>query len=75
MMINTKKLEVLEDYLKSLIDYYYYKPKVLDRGFAGEVNNYIKYMNEEDKDEKLSLEEYLNMVRPDLRDLINDINQ
>ena len=68
-------MEVLEDYLKSLIDYSYYKPKVLDRGFAGEVNNYIKYMNEEDKDEKLSPEEYLNMVRPDLRDLINDINQ
>ena len=66
---------MLEDYLKSLIDYSYYKPKVLDRGFAGEVNNYIKYMNEEDKDEKLSPEEYLNMVRPDLRDLINDINQ
>ena len=22
----------------------YYKPKVIDRGFAGEVNYYIKYM-------------------------------
>ena len=59
MMINTKKLEVLEDYLKSLIDYYYYKPKVLDRGFAGEVNNYIKYMNEEDKDENYHLKNIL----------------
>ena len=37
----------------------YYKPKVIDRGFAGEVNNYIKYMSEVDKDEKLSPEEYL----------------
>ena len=33
----------------------YYKPKVIDRGFAGEVNNYIKYMSKGDKDEKLSL--------------------
>ena len=23
----------------------YYKPKVIDRGFAGEVNNYIKYIS------------------------------
>ena len=37
----------------------------------GEVNNYIKYRSEGDKDEKLSPEEYLNMIRPDLRDLIN----
>ena len=48
----------------------YYKPKVIDRGFAGEVNNYIKYMSEGDKDEKLLPKEYLNMIKPDLRDLI-----
>ena len=28
-----------------------YKPKVIHRGFAGEVNNYIKYISEGDKDE------------------------
>ena len=28
----------------------YNKPKVIDRGFAGEVNNYIKYISEGDKD-------------------------
>ena len=49
----------------------YYKPTEIDGSFAGEVNNYIKYRNEEHKDEKLSPEEYLNMIRPDLRDLIN----
>ena len=49
----------------------YYKPKVTDRGFAGEVNNYIRYISEGDKDEKLSPREYLNMIRPDLKDLIN----
>ena len=37
----------------------YYKPKVIDRAFAGEVNNYIKYMSEGDKDEKLSPKEIL----------------
>ena len=26
----------------------YYKPRVVNRGFAGEVNNYIKYISEED---------------------------
>ena len=43
----------------------YYKPKVIDRGFAGAVNNYIKYISEGDKDEKLSPGEYLNMIRLD----------
>ena len=42
----------------------YYKQTVIDRGFTGEVNNYIKYKSEGDKDEKLSPEEYLNMIRP-----------
>ena len=37
----------------------YYKPKVIDRRFAGEVNYYIKYMSEGDKDEKLSLKNIL----------------
>ena len=37
----------------------------------GEVNNYIKYRSKGDKDEKLSPEEHLNMIRPDLKDLIN----
>ena len=37
----------------------YYKSRVVDRGFAGEVNDYIKYISERDKDEKFSLGEYL----------------
>ena len=44
---------------------------LIDGGFPGQVNNYIKYISEGDKDEKLSPGEYLNMIRPDLRDLIN----
>ena len=49
----------------------YYKPKVIDWGFTGEVHNYIKYRSEGEKDEKLSPREYLTMIRSDLRDLIN----
>ena len=45
----------------------YYKLTVINRGFVGEVNNYIKYRSEGDKDEKLSPEEYLNVIRLDLR--------
>ena len=32
----------------------YYKPIVIDRGFDGEVNNYVKYLSEGDRDETLS---------------------
>ena len=37
----------------------------------GEINKYIKYISEEDKDEKLSPEEYINMIKTNLKDLIN----
>ena len=47
----------------------YYKPKVIDRGFAGEVNNYIKHISEGDKNKQLPPREYLNTIIPDLRDL------
>ena len=40
----------------------YYKPTVIDRGFAEEVNNYIKYRREGDKVAKLLPEKYLNMI-------------
>ena len=35
----------------------------------------IKYKSNGDKHGNLSLEKYLNMIRPYLRDLINNINQ
>ena len=37
----------------------YYKPKVINGGFAGEFNNYIKYISEGDKDENYHLENIL----------------
>ena len=49
----------------------YYKPIAIDRGFDERDYNYIKYKSNRDKHGNLSLEEYLNMIRPYLRDLIN----
>ena len=48
----------------------YYKPRAVEV-LLGEVNKYIKYISEEDKDEKLSPEEYINMIKTNLKDLIN----
>ena len=67
MMINIEKLKVLGESNRE-----YYKPKVINRGFAAEVNNYIKYISEGDKYEKLSPGEYLNMIKPDLKDLMEN---
>ena len=50
----------------------YYKPIRTDDGFAGRRNNYIEYKSKGDRYEKLSPEEYLNLIRPYLRDLINN---
>ena len=50
----------------------YYKSIRTDGGFAGMNNNYIEYVTKGDRYENLSSEEYLNMIRPYLKDLIND---
>ena len=50
----------------------YYKPTRTDDDFAGRRNNYIKYKSKRDRYENLSSEEYLNIIRPYLRDLINN---
>ena len=50
----------------------YYKPIRTDNGFAGRNNNYIEYTSRGDRHENLSSEEYLKMIRPYLRDLIDD---
>ena len=34
--------------------------------------NYIEYENKEDKGKNLSLKKYFNMIKPYLRDMIND---
>ena len=50
----------------------YYKPIRNDYGFAGKRNNYIEYKSKGDRYGNLSPEEYLQMIRPYLRDLKND---
>ena len=44
-----------------------YKPKIAKSGYN---NNYIEYRSEGDK--LLTIEEYLNLIEPYLRELIND---
>ena len=50
----------------------YYKPITTDGGFAGRNNNYIEYTSKGDRYENLSPKEYLNVIRPYLRDLVNE---
>ena len=51
----------------------YFKPiRTDDDGFAGIDNNYMKYVSKGDRYENLSPEEYLNIIRPYLGDLINE---
>ena len=50
----------------------HYKPRKTDDSFAGKKNSYIEYKSRGDRYENLSPKEYLNMIRPYLRDLINN---
>ena len=47
----------------------YYKPIKTNDAFN---NDYIEYESKGDKNKTLSVKEYLNMIRPYLRDIIND---
>ena len=47
----------------------YYKPTKIKSAFNG---NYLEYESKGDKDKNLSPEEYLDMIRPYLSDIIND---
>ena len=47
----------------------YYKPIIVNGAFS---NNYIQYENKGDKDKILTVNEYLDMIRRCLVDMIND---
>ena len=47
----------------------YYKPIKINSAFN---NNYIEYQSNRDKDKKLSIEEYLNLIKPYLSNIIYD---
>ena len=46
--------------------------KKTDDSFGGKKNGYIEYISERDEYKTLSPEEYLDIIRPYLKDLIND---
>ena len=50
----------------------YFKPIRTDDGFVGRRNSYIEYKSKGDRYENLSPKDYLNMIRPYLRLLINE---
>ena len=67
-----KELKVFKNFLEGLreeIKKNYYKPIETKGAFN---NNYIEYESRGDKDKNLSLEDYLNIVRSFLRDMINN---
>ena len=47
----------------------YYKPIVTNSAFN---NNYIQYENKGNKDKILTINEYLDMIKPYLSDIVND---
>ena len=49
-----------------------FKPKKTDDGFDGRRSNYIECISEGDEYKDLSPEEYLDIIRPYLKELIND---
>ena len=51
------------------IDEDYYKPIKTNGAFN---DNYMEYESRGDKDRNLSLEDYLNIIRPFLKDMINN---
>ena len=69
-MINTE-IGAIRTLLKQF-DRDYYKPTKTDDGFAGRKNNYIEYKSKGHRYENLSPKEYLNMIKPYLRDLLDN---
>ena len=63
--------------IKNLFEYEkeeenYYKPVRVNNFWR---NNYIEYISNSDKNRMLSVEEYLDKIRPYLRGIINDLKQ
>ena len=51
---------------------YYYKPVRVGIFWS---NNYIEYESNGDRNKTLSVEEYLNKIRPYLKDIINTLKK
>ena len=66
-----KGIRDTENLFNQSIDEDYYKPIKATNGFDNK-NNHIEYESKGNKDKNLSRKKYLNMIRPYLRDIIND---
>ena len=66
-----RKIGSIRTLLKEL-DKYYYKSTKTDSDFAERNDNYIEYTSKADRYKNLSPKEYLNVIRPYLRDLIDE---
>ena len=64
-----KGIRDVKDLFDLSIDEHYYKPIITNSAFN---NNYIQYESKENKDKILTINEYLDMIRPYLSDIIND---
>ena len=69
MITNTKEQKTQEIYLFGEVDEDYYKPIKTKIAFN---DNYVEYESKGDKDKNLSAKEYFDIIRPYLRDMIND---
>ena len=59
----------VKDLFDLSIDEDYYKPVITKDAFN---NNYIQYESKGDKGKNLSIKKYFNMIRPNLRYIVND---
>ena len=70
MTMNKEKLEAIEHYLKDLIEITANQKKLII--VWQKKDSQMEYMSRGDRYENLSPKSYLDMIRPYLRDLIND---
>ena len=68
MFLDKKKTKAIKD--KYLKIENYYQPVGVNNFWS---NNYIEYENNGDRNKILSVEDYLNKIRPYLKDIINDL--
>ena len=71
IMMNTKKTKIIRKLFEGF-NKDYLKPIKTDDSSDGKKSSYIEYTSKGHKCENLSPKEYLNMIRPYLRDLMND---
>ena len=71
--INDRILENIKNLFKNeKEEENYHKPERVNNFWS---NNYIEYESNDDRNETLSVEEYLNRSRPYLKDIINNLKK